>query len=92
MLTYSKDFLAISAIFLTIHSQKWPKIAKNSHFRPFLVSLFFLDHGIPKKSLQCDSLTHSGQVSTIFRDSVSLPRKRDISERLAFDRPFDDYG
>ena len=50
------------------------------------MSLFFLDHGILKKTLQCDSVTHSGHVSTIFGDSVSLPRKRDISDRLAFDR------
>ena len=50
------------------------------------MSLFFLDHGILKKTLQCDSVTHSGYVSTIFGDSVSLPRKRDISDRLAFDR------
>ncbi len=50
------------------------------------MSQFFLDHGILKKTLQCDSVTHSGHVSTIFGDSVSLPRKRDISDRLAFDR------
>ena len=86
MLTYMYNFLPISAIFLTIHSRKWPKIAKNGYFRPFLVSQFFLDHGILKKTLQCDSVTHSGHVSTIFGDSVSLPRKRDISDRLAFDR------
>ena len=50
------------------------------------MSQFFLDHGILKKTLWCDSVTHSGHVSTIFGDSVSLPRKHDISDRLAFDR------
>ena len=53
------------------------------------MSQFFLDHGILKKTLQCDSVTHSGHVSTIFGDSVSLPKKRDISDRLAFDRQED---
>ena len=63
--TYPRNFLPIFATFHTIHSRKWPKMAKNSHFRPFLVSLFFWDHKIPKKTFYCDSGTSPGAVSTI---------------------------